>query len=156
MAQLTLKRFKDIASYTENKTNGSLKDGDLFIIDETRQFGTNCKGKYILTPSNKLHDYVLPNEEIQVNGLDTISSAIAKLEYRVKIAKNLAQTAIDVVPAIENLENVSDADAALLLKITALKTELANLPKHIAITEDAYNKLESIDQNTIYYIYTDD
>lgn len=156
MKTISLKRFKDETVYSEYKSENKLKDGDLFIINDTEQFGTNCKGKYILTPSNKLHDYVLPNEEIQVNGLDTISSAIAKLEYRVKIAKNLAQTAIDVVPAIENLENVSDADAALLLEITALKTELANLPKHIAITEDAYNKLESIDQNTIYYIYTDD
>jgi hypothetical protein len=156
MKTVTLKRFKDKSAYSEHVSEGKLKDGDFFIISDTKQFGANCKGNYILTPSNTLNNYVLPSGEIPVNGYDTISSAIAKLEYRVNAAKNLAQTAINVVPALENLENVSDADAALMLEITALRTELSNLPRHLAITEDAYNELESIDPNTIYYIYTDD
>ena len=105
MAHLTLKRFKDVASYTENKINGSLKDGDLFIIDETRQLGTNSKGNYILTPSNTLHDYILPEGELVITSHDSMSKAIAKLEYCVKVAKNLAQTAIDTVLALEELEN---------------------------------------------------
>ena len=90
MAQLTLKRFKDVASYTENKTNGSLKDGDLFIIDETRQLGTNCKGNYILTPSNTLHDYVLPQGELVITSHDSISKAIATKDIAIQEANKMA------------------------------------------------------------------
>lgn len=156
MAQITLKRFKDVATYTENRTNGSLKDGDLFIIDETRQLGTNCKGNFILTPSNTLMDYTLPDGELVITSNDSISRAIAKLEYRVKVAKNLANTAINTVNALEELENVTDTEAALLAKIVALENQIANLPKHTLISEVAYNALPEIDQNTVYYIYTND
>lgn len=156
MAKLTLKRFKDKAAYTENKTNGSLKDGDLFIIDETRQLGTNCKGNYILTPSNTLSDYTLPNGELVITSHDSISRAIAKLEYRVNLVKSLAQNAIDSVTSLGDLENVTDKEAALLTKIVELENKLDNLPKHVHLSETAYNELENIDQNTVYYIYAND
>lgn len=156
MAQLTLKRFKDVASYTENKTNGSLKDGDLFIIDETRQLGTNCKGNYILTPSNTLHDYVLPQGELVITSHDSISKAIAKLEYRIKAAKAMAQTAINTIPALEELENVTDKESAMIARIVELENRIEELPKHVYISESAYNQLEAIDQNTVYYIYAND
>lgn len=156
MAKITLKRFKSQEAYLNSKTEGTIKDGDLFIIDETRQLGTNCKGNHILTPSNTLRDYSLPDGEIVITSHDSISRAIAKLEYRVNVAKNLAKTAIDTVTNLEELENVTDKEAALLAKITELETKLESLPKHVSISEVAYANLDNIDQNTVYYIYAND
>lgn len=156
MAKIMLKRFKDLTTYNECKDNGSIKDGDLFIIDETRQIGTDVKGKFILTPSNTLYDYTLPEGEIVITSNDTISRAIAKLEYRVKAAKTLAQTAIDTIGTLEDLENVTDAEAAIIAKIEELENEIDNLPKHVALSELAYQSLESIDNDTVYYIYEND
>lgn len=156
MARITLKRFKNQEAYLNSKSEGTIKDGDLFIIDETRQLGTNCKGNYILTPSNTLRDYALPDGEIVITSHDSISKAIAKLEYRVNAAKNLAKTAIDTVANLEELENVSDREAALMAKITELENRIENLPKHVCLSELAYANLDEIDQNTVYYIYAND
>ena len=46
MATISLKRFKDFGAYESSKTEGKIADGDLFIINDTKQFGTNCKGNY--------------------------------------------------------------------------------------------------------------
>ena len=156
MAKITLKRFKDVAAYTENKTGGTIKDGDLFIINETRQIGTNCKGNYILTPSNTLNDYIPVEGELFITGHDSISRAIAKLEYRVGLVKNLANSALNAVANLEELENVTDTEAALVVKISELEAKLEGLPKHVCLSETAYNTLDEIDQNTVYYIYEND
>lgn len=156
MAQITLKRFKNIESYSEHKADGKLKDGDLFIINSTRQLGTNCKGNYILTPPNTLYDYTLPNGELVITSNDSISRAIGKLEFRINSAKNLAQTAINTVANLEELENVTDKDAAFMTKIAELEVKFESLPKHVGISELAYNELPEIDQNTVYYIYEND
>lgn len=156
MARISLKRFKNLETYLNNRSEGLIKDGDLFIIDDTRQIGTNCKGNYILTPSNSLVDYTLPNGELVITSHDSISRAIAKLEYRVNIAKNLATTALNTAVNLEDLENVTDTEAALLAKITELETQLNSLPQHVAISETAYSELDEIDQNTVYYIYAND
>lgn len=156
MARISLKRFKNLDTYLSNKSEGLIKDGDLFIIDNTRQIGTNCKGNYILTPSNSLIDYKLPDGELVITSNDSISRAIAKLEYRVKAVKNLATTALNTAVNLEELENVTDTEAALLAKITELETQLNSLPKHVAISEFAYSELDEVDQNTVYYIYAND
>lgn len=158
MAQITLKRFKNLETYLNSKSEGTIKDGDLFIISDTKQLGTNCKGNYILTPSNTLQDYVLPDGEIVITSHDSISRAIAKLEYRVNAAKILAETAINTVSNLEELENVTDTEAALLARITDLENRIENLPKHVCLSETAYSSLESegIDQNTVYFIYAND
>ena len=103
-----------------------------------------------------LYDYEPLANELPIRNVDSISRAIAKLDFRVTSAKNLATTAIKTVANLQELENVTDKEAALLAKISELETELENLPKHIYISETAYNMLAEIDPNTIYYIYTDD
>lgn len=156
MARINLKRFKNNENYINSKTEGLIKDGDLFIIDETKQIGTNCKGSYILTPSETLIDYTLPDGELVITSNDSISKAISKLEYRVKAAKELATTAMNTAANLEELENVTDTEAALMAKIVELETKLESLPKHVAISEFAYSELDEIDQNTVYYIYAND
>ena len=156
MARITLKRFKSHEAYLNSKSEGTIRDGDLFVIDETRQLGTNCKGNHILTPSNTLRDYTLPDGEIVITSHDSISRAIAKLEYRVNVAKNLAKNAIDTIANLEELENVTDKEVALISKITELENRLNDLPKHVCLSELAYTNLDEIDQNTVYYIYAND
>ena len=82
--------------------------------------------------------------------------AIAKLEYRIKAAKAMAQTAINTIPALEELENVTDKESAMIAKIVELENKIEELPKHVYISESAYSQLEAIDQNTVYYIYAND
>lgn len=153
MAQITLRRFKTLDIYNSKKEDGVIKDGDFFIIDSTQQFGTNYKGNYILSPSNILYDYKLPEGEVIITTSDTISEAFNKLESYIKDSnKNIAkvdikaQTALDTLSELGSLENVSDVETYIL----------TTRREDIVMSESEFDSLDVIKQNAIYYIYEDD
>ena len=79
MAKLYLRRFSTL----ENYQNAVIEDGTFFVIVESGQLGVRKGGLDILTPSNTLHDYKLPDGEVVITQNDTIAEAIAKLEKRI-------------------------------------------------------------------------
>lgn len=150
MAKLYLRRFSTL----ENYQNAVIEDGTFFVIVESGQLGVRKGELDILTPSNTLRDYELPDGEVVITQNDTIAQAIAKLEKRlnnfgdnIETAVNTANNAID---AVKNLEFNGDYNAELEVRVTTLENKIE------LISEEDFDVLEGFDPNRIYYIYEND
>ena len=108
----------------------------------------------ILTPSNTLRDYELPEGEIVITQNDTIAEAIAKLEKRIiNIADNVesaVNTANDAIEAVRNLDFNGDVNPDHESRIVALENQIE------IISEEEFEAKEGFDRNRIYYIYEND
>jgi hypothetical protein len=150
MAKLYLRRFSTL----ENYQNAVIEDGTFFVIVESGQLGVRKGELDILTPSNTLRDYELPEGEVVITQNDTIAQAIAKLEQRlnnfgdnIETAVNTANNAID---AVKNLEFNGDYNAELEIRVTTLENKIE------LISEEDFDALEGYDPNRVYYIYEND
>ena len=150
MAKLYLRRFSTL----ENYQNAVIEDGTFFVIVESGQLGVRKGELDILTPSNTLRDYELPEGEVIITQNDTIAQAIAKLEQRlnnfgdnIETAINTANNAID---AVKNLEFNGDYNAELEVRVTTLENKIE------LISEEDFDALEGYDPNRVYYIYEND
>ena len=70
MAKLYLRRFSTL----ENYQNAVIEDGTFFVIVESGQLGVRKGELDILTPSNTLRDYKLPEGDVVITSNDTIVS----------------------------------------------------------------------------------
>lgn len=150
MAKLYLRRFSTL----ENYQNAVIEDGTFFVIVESGQLGVRKGELDILTPSNTLRDYELPEGEVIITQNDTIAQAIAKLEQRlnnfgdnIETAVNTANNAID---AVKNLEFNGDYNAELEVRVTTLENKIE------LISEEDFDALKGYDPNRVYYIYEND
>lgn len=150
MAKLYLRRFSTL----ENYQNAVIEDGTFFVIVESGQLGVRKGELDILTPSNTLRDYELPEGEIVITQNDTIAEAIAKLEKRiVNIADNVesaVNTANDAIEAVRNLDFNGDVNPDHESRIVALENQIE------IISEEEFEAKEGFDRNRIYYIYEND
>ena len=150
MAKLYLRRFSTL----ENYQNAVIEDGTFFVIVESGQLGVRKGELDILTPSNTLRDYELPEGEIVITQNDTIAEAIAKLEKRIiNIADNVesaVNTANNAIDAIRNLDFNSDVNPDHESRIVALEQQIE------IISEEEFEAKEGFDRNRIYYIYEND
>jgi hypothetical protein len=108
----------------------------------------------ILTPSNTLRDYKLPEGEIVITQNDTIAEVIAKLEKRIidfsdntENAVNIANNALE---AVKNLDFNGEVNPNHEARIVALENQIE------IISEEEFEAKESFDRNRVYYIYTND
>lgn len=150
MAKLYLRRFSTL----ENYQNAVIEDGTFFVIVESGQLGVRKGELDILTPSNTLRDYKLPDGEIIITSNDTIAEAIAKLEKRIidfsddiESAVNTANVAIE---AVKNLEFNGGGNPDYESRIVALENQIE------VISEEEFEVKEGFDRNRIYYIYEND
>ena len=124
MAKLYLRRFSTL----ENYQNAVIEDGTFFVIVESGQLGVRKGELDILTPSNTLRDYELPEGEIVITQNDTIAEAIAKLEKRIiNIADNVesaVNTANDAIEAVRNLDFNGDVSPDHESRIVALENQI--------------------------------
>ena len=150
MAKLYLRRFSTL----ENYQNAVIEDGTFFVIVESGQLGVRKGELDILTPSNTLRDYELPEGEIVITQNDTIEEAIAKLEKRIiNIADNVesaVNTANDAIEAVRNLDFNGDVNPDHESRIVALENQIE------IISEEEFEAKEGFDRNRIYYIYEND
>lgn len=150
MAKLYLRRFSTL----ENYQNAVIEDGTFFVIVESGQLGVRKGELDILTPSNTLRDYELPEGEIVITQNDTIAEAIAKLEKRIiNIADNVesaVNTANNAIDAIRNLDFNGDVNPDHESRIVALEQQIE------IISEEEFEAKEGFDRNRIYYIYEND
>lgn len=150
MAKLYLRRFSTL----ENYQNAVIEDGTFFVIVESGQLGVRKGELDILTPSNTLRDYELPEGEIVITQNDTIAEAIAKLEKRIiNIADNVesaVNTANDAIEAVRNLDFNGDVNPDHESRIVALESQIE------IISEEEFEAKEGFDRNRIYYIYEND
>ena len=150
MAKLYLRRFSTL----ENYQNAVIEDGTFFVIVESGQLGVRKGDLDILTPSNTLRDYELPEGEIVITQNDTIAEAIAKLEKRIiNIADNVesaVNTANDAIEAVRNLDFNGDVNPDHESRIVALENQIE------IISEEEFEAKEGFDRNRIYYIYEND
>ena len=150
MAKLYLRRFSTL----ENYQNAVIEDGTFFVIVESGQLGVRKGELDILTPSNTLRDYELPEGEIVITQNDTIAEAIAKLEKRIiNIADNVesaVNTANNAIDAIRNLDFNGDVNPDHESRIVALEQQIE------IISEEEFEAKEGFDRNRIYYIYDND
>lgn len=150
MAKLYLRRFSTL----ENYQNAVIEDGTFFVIVESGQLGVRKGELDILTPSNTLRDYELPEGEIVITQNDTIAEAIAKLEKRIiNIADNVesaVNTANNAIDAVRNLDFNGDVNPDHESRIVALEQQIE------IISEEEFEAKEGFDRNRIYYIYEND
>ena len=150
MAKLYLRRFSTL----ENYQNAVIEDGTFFVIVESGQLGVRKGELDILTPSNTLRDYELPEGEVIITQNDTIAEAIAKLEKRIiNIADNVesaVNTANDAIEAVRNLDFNGDINPDHESRIVALENQIE------IISEEEFEAKEGFDRNRIYYIYEND
>ena len=150
MAKLYLRRFSTL----ENYQNAVIEDGTFFVIVESGQLGVRKGELDILTPSNTLRDYELPDGEVVITQNDTIAQAIAKLEKRIiNIADNVesaVNTANDAIEAVRNLDFNGDVNPDHESRIVALENQIE------IISEEEFEAKEGFDRNRIYYIYEND
>lgn len=150
MAKLYLRRFSTL----ENYQNAVIEDGTFFVIVESGQLGVRKGELDILTPSNTLRDYELPEGDVIITQNDTIAEAIAKLEKRIiNIADNVesaVNTANDAIEAVRNLDFNGDVNPDHESRIVALENQIE------IISEEEFEAKEGFDRNRIYYIYEND
>jgi hypothetical protein len=150
MAKLYLRRFSTL----ENYQNAVIEDGTFFVIVESGQLGVRKGELDILTPSNTLRDYKLPDGEIVITSNDTIAEAIAKLEKRIIDFSDNAETAVntanDAIEAIRNLDFNGKINPDHESRIVALENQIE------IISEEEFEAKEGFDRNRIYYIYEND
>ena len=150
MAKLYLRRFSTL----ENYQNAVIEDGTFFVIVESGQLGVRKGELDILTPSNTLRDYELPEGEIVITQNDTIAEAIAKLEKRIiNIADNVesaVNTANNAIESVRNLDFNGDVNPDHESRIVALENQIE------IISEEEFEAKEGFDRNRIYYIYEND
>lgn len=91
MAKLYLRRFSSLDNYRK----ADIEDGTFFVIEESGQLGVRKGNLDILTPSNTLFDYPLPEGEMIITQNDTITQAISKLELGLINLADDVQTAKD-------------------------------------------------------------
>ena len=150
MAKLYLRRFSTL----ENYQNAVIEDGTFFVIVESGQLGVRKGELDILTPSNTLRDYKLPEGEVVITQNDTIAQAIAKLERRlnnfgdnIEAAVNTANNAID---AVRNLDFNGEVNPDHESRIVALENQIE------VLSEEEFEAKDGFDRNRIYYIYEND
>lgn len=150
MAKLYLRRFSTL----ENYQNAVIEDDTFFVIVESGQLGVRKGELDILTPSNTLLDYELPEGEVIITQNDTIAEAIAKLEKRIiNIADNVegaVNTANNAIEAVRNLDFNGDVNPDHESRIVALENQIE------IISEEEFEAKEGFDRNRIYYIYEND
>lgn len=150
MAKLYLRRFSTL----ENYQNAVIEDGTFFVIVESGQLGVRKGELDILTPSNTLRDYQLPEGEVIITSNDTIAEAIAKLEKRLNDFSDNIEGAIntsnDAMEAIRNLEFNGEINPDHETRIVALESRIE------IISEEEFEAKEGFDRNRIYYIYEND
>lgn len=150
MAKLYLRRFSTL----ENYQNAVIEDGTFFVIVESGQLGVRKGELDILTPSNTLRDYKLPEGEVVITQNDTIAQAIAKLEKRIIDFSDNAETAIntanDAIEAVRNLDFNGEINPDHESRIVALENQIE------IISEEEFEAKEGFDRNRIYYIYEND
>lgn len=150
MAKLNLRRFSTL----ENYQNAVIEDGTFFVIVESGQLGVRKGDLDILTPSNTLRDYKLPDGEVVITQNDTIAEAVAKLEKRlINFSDNVesaVNTANDAIEAVKNLDFNGEVDPNHESRIVALENQIE------VISEEEFEAKEGFDKNRIYYIYSND
>ena len=150
MAKLYLRRFSTL----ENYQNAVIEDGTFFVIVESGQLGVRKGELDILTPSNTLRDYTLPEGDVIITSNDTITEAIAKLEKRIiDFSDNVeaaVNTANDAMEAVRNLDFNGEIDPDHESRIVALENQIE------VISEEEFEAKEGFDRNRIYYIYEND
>lgn len=150
MAKLHLRRF----STFENYQNAILEEGTFFIIIESGQLGVRSGEVDILTPTNYLKGYQLPEEDSVVTENDTIIQAIAKLDKRYSVCNDNAAEALsnsnNALESIRNLEYTGDANPDHEVRITTLENKIE------LISEEDFDTMEGFDKNKIYYVYEND
>ena len=108
----------------------------------------------IITPSNTLRDYQLPEGEVVITSNDTIAEAIAKLEKRINDfsdnAEKAVNTANDAIEAVRNLDFNGEINPDHESRIVALENQIE------IISEEEFEAKEGFDRNRIYYIYEND
>lgn len=150
MAKLYLRRFSTL----ENYQNAVIEDGTFFVIVESGQLGVRKGELDILTPSNTLRDYQLPEGDVVITQNDTIAEAIAKLEKRIiDFADNVeaaVNTSNNAMEAVRNLEFNGEINPDHETRIVALENQIE------IISEEEFEAKEGFDRNRIYYIYEND
>ena len=81
MAKLYLRRFSTL----ENYQNAVIEDGTFFVIVESGQLGVRKGELDILTPSNTLRDYELPEGEVVITQNDTMLKPLLNLKTEINI-----------------------------------------------------------------------
>ena len=150
MAKLYLRRFSTL----ENYQNAVIEDGTFFVIVESGQLGVRKGELDILTPSNTLRDYQLPEDSVVITSNDTIAEAIAKLEKRIidfsDNVEGAVNTANDAIEAVRNLDFNGEVNPEHESRIVALENQIE------VISEEEFEAKEGFDRNRIYYIYEND
>lgn len=150
MAKLYLRRFSTLEKYQ----NAVIEDGTFFVIVESGQLGVRKGELDILTPSNTLRDYTLPEGDVIITSNDTITEAIAKLEKRIIDFSDNAEVAVntanDAMEAVRNLDFNGETDPDHESRIVALENQIE------VISEEEFEAKEGFDRNRIYYIYEND
>jgi len=150
MAKLYLRRFSTL----ENYQNAVIEDGTFFVIVESGQLGVRKGELDILTSSNTLRDYQLPEGDVIITSNDTIAEAIAKLEKRLNDFSDNIEGAIntsnDAMEAVRNLDFNGEINPDHETRIVALENQIEIL------SEEEFEAKEGFDRNRIYYIYEND
>ena len=150
MAKLYLRRFSTL----ENYQNAVIEDGTFFVIVESGQLGVRKGELDILTPSNTLRDYELPEGEVIITQNDTMAQAIAKLEKRLNDIGDNVEEAVnrsnDAIEAVRNLEYNGEDNPDHEARITRLENQIE------LISEAEFEVMEGFDKNKVYYIYEND
>lgn len=150
MAKLYLRRFSTL----ENYQNAVIEDGTFFVIVESGQLGVRKGELDILTPSNTLRDYELPEGDVVITQNDTIAEAIAKLEKRIvdfsDNIENAINTANNAIEAVQNLDFNGEINPDHESRLVALENQIE------IISEEEFEAKEGFDRNRIYYIYEND
>lgn len=151
MAKLYLRRFSTL----ENYQNAVIEDGTFFVIVESGQLGVRKGELDILTPSNTLKNYELPEGEVIITQNDTIAQAIAKLEKRLNgfsdLMEETVNSANDALNAIENFKYEGEDEWKL-----SVDMRLEDVKKAKIISEEEFEQMDGFDINRIYYIYEND
>lgn len=114
MEKLRLRRYSTVEVYNSQKEQGLIPEGALFIILETKQFGTRKGNEYIITASNAEERLVdleaaivridANIDEIEVN-IDDIETDLTALTTRVTTnEENIAQLRADFEGQNQRLE----------------------------------------------------
>lgn len=152
MAKLYLRRFSSLDNYRK----ADIEDGTFFVIEESGQLGVRKGNLDILTPSNTLFDYPLPEGEMIITQNDTITQAISKLELGlinladdVQTAKDDSKEAKEALGFLKDDSSHTEWEKAIAGEISFLKN------RHQIISESDFENLSGINRGYIYYIYED-
>lgn len=150
MAKLYLRRFSTL----ENYQKADIVDGTFFVIVESGQLGVRKGEVDILTPPNTLYDYELPEGDVVITQNDTIAQAIGKLEKRIMDlgdhAEEAINTANDAMTAVRNLEYNGEANPDYEGRLATLESRI------VLMSESAFEGMDGLDSNKIYYVYEND